>query len=168
MSDPTKKAVISFGKGVRLMSEEYYIAELRPFGITNVRAFRSMCRALCCPIVFFGRVGFVDPATFQICMKSVSMPGNKDFCATNSYLRKSTKKNKLYRTKVDPKEIRDNWRYVVRAIVDSRRIRGLDTPPVQRAAIRSVAEELCKFVLTMIPSHQQGRTDGIEIPDQPK
>lgn len=157
MSDEGEQHVISFGRGVRLMSEEYYIRELRPYGITQARGFRSLCRAICCPIVFMGRVGFVDPATFQVCIKNLTLPGNKDFCATNAYLRKAQKREKIYRSKVDPREIRKNWKLIVRAIVDSRRIRGLDTPPVQRAAIRSAAEELTRFVLRMIPSQEQGQ-----------
>jgi hypothetical protein len=165
VSNPDKKAVISFGKGVRLMSEEYYITELSPYGITQARGFRSLCRAICCPVIFLGRVGFVDPATFQICMKNLTLPGNKDFCATNAYLRKAQKREKIYRNKVDPDEIQKNWKIIVRAILDSRRIRGLDTPPAQRAAIRSAAEELTRFVLTMIPSHKQGRKDGSELLD---
>jgi hypothetical protein len=152
--------VISFGRGVRLMSEEYYINELRPFGINQARGFRSLCRAICCPLVFFGRVGFVDPATFQICMKNLSMPGKRDFCATNSYMRKTAKKNQKYRTRVNPAEIEQNWERVVRAILDSRRIRGLDTPPAQKAAIRTAAAELARFVLTMIPSREQEQARG--------
>lgn len=167
MSDQGEQHVISFGRGVRLMSEEYYIKELRPYGINTPRAFRSMCRAICCPIVFLGRVGFVDPATFQVCMKNLSLPGNKDFCATNAYLRKTNKRQKIYRSKVDPKEIRKNWRLIVRAIIDSRRIRGLDTPQTQRAVIRSAAEELTRFVLTMIPSQKQERSNGPEVLDHP-
>ena len=55
----TERHVISFGRGVRLMSEAYYIQELRAFGIDKPRAFRALCRAICCPVVVFGRmIGF--------------------------------------------------------------------------------------------------------------
>ena len=152
--------VISFGRGVRLMSEEYYIRELRPFGITGNRAFRSLCRCICCPVIFFGRVGFVDPAVFQVCIKNLSLPGNKDFCATNSYLRRSGLQSSHYRVNVNPREVNRNWKLVVRSILDTRRMHGLETPEADRAAIRSAAAELTRFVLTLIPSGKQEQADG--------
>jgi hypothetical protein len=160
LSDQGEQHVISFGRGVRLMSEEYYIRELRPYGINTPRAFRSMCRAICCPIVFLGRVGFVDPATFQVCMKNLSMPGRKDFSGPNSMMKPSSSHKFKFRTKVNPSEIRKNWRSVVRAITDSRRIRGLSVHDADRVAIRSAAEELTRFVLRMIPSGEQEQADG--------
>ena len=160
MSEQGEQHVISFGRGVRLMSEEYYIRELRPFGITSNRAFRSLCRCICCPVIFFGRVGFVDPAVFQVCIKNLSLPGNKDFCATNSYLRRSALPSNHYRTQIDPREVKRNWKLVVRAILDARRMHGLSTPPADRAAIRSAAAELTRFVLTLIPSGEQEQANG--------
>ena len=160
MASDEDQWVISFGRGVRLMSEEYYIRELRPFGITGNRAFRSLCRCICCPVIFFGRVGFVDPAVFQICIKNLSLPGNKDFCASNSYLRRSGLQSSHYRVDVSPQEVKRNWKRVVRAILDARKMHGLSTPPADRAAIRSAAAELTRFVLTMIPSGEQERKHG--------
>lgn len=160
MTAEGEQHVISFGRGVRLMSEEYYIRELRPYGINTNRAFRSLCRSICCPLILIGRVGFVDPAIFQICMKNLSMPGNKDFVAPNSYIKLYVKKRTQYRNKVEPREIRKNWRSVVRAIMDSRRIRGLSVQEADRAAIRTAADELTRFVLRMIPSHKRGHDDG--------
>ena len=156
----SEQHVISFGRGVRLMSEEYYIKELRAFGITSSRGFRSLCRAICCPIIVMGRVGFVDPATFQICMKNLSMPGAMDFASPCSYTKPSGTRKFKFRTKVHPSEIRKNWKAVVRAIVDSRRIRGLSVQDADKVAIRTAAEELTRFVLTMIPSGKQEQSDG--------
>jgi hypothetical protein len=153
--------VISFGRGVRLMSEEYYIRELRPFGITGARSFRSLCRAICCPVILMGRVGFVDPAVFQVCIKHLSMPGSKDFKAPNSIMQTS-KKRPYLRSRVEPREVRRNWKMVVRAIIDARRMHGLQTPPADRAAIRSAAAELTRFVLTMIPSGEQEQANGTQ------
>ena len=160
MSHNEEQWVISFGRGVRLMSEEYYIRELKAFGITGPRSFRSLCRCICCPVIFFGRVGFVDPAVFQVCIKNLSMPGNKDFCATNSYLRRSVNTCDSYRIHVQPQEIERNWKRVVRSIIDARRMHGLQTPPADRAAIRSAAAELTRFVLTMIPAGEQEQANG--------
>ena len=151
---PEKKAAISFGKGVRLMSEEYYIQELAPFGITQARAFRSLCRSICCPIIVLGHTAFVDPAVFQICIKNLSMPGSKDFLGPRSYFKKSLSRNYL-RNKVNPRDLERNWARVVRAILDSRRLVGLHTPEAERTAIRSAAAELTRFVLTMIPASEQ-------------
>lgn len=149
------KSVISFGKGVRLMSEEYYIRELSPFGISQARAFRALCRSICCPIIVFGRTAFVDPAVFQVCIKHLSLPGNLDFLGPNSSIKKDRKTRPRLRTKVDPKEVQENWSHVIRAILDSRRLVGLHTPETEKAAIRSAAAELTRFVLTMIPSAEQ-------------
>lgn len=160
MSEQGEQHVISFGRGVRLMSEEYYIRELRPYGINHRRAFRALCRAICCPIIVLGRVGFVDPATFQICMKNISMPGRQDFSGPNSMMKPSSQRKFKFRTKVDPSEIEGNWKQVVRAIVDSRRIRGLSVQDADRTAIRTAAHELTRFVLKLIPSHQQEQADG--------
>jgi hypothetical protein len=154
--------VISFGRGVRLMSEEYYIKELAPFGINTNRRFRCLCRAICCPLIFIGRHAFVDPAIFQICMKHLSMPGNKDFIAPDSYIKANADahKKRIYTNKVDPRQIQKNWKETVRAIVDCRKIRGLDTPKITRTAIRTAAAELTRFVLTMIPSGEQEQANG--------
>lgn len=156
-----KKAVISFGKGVRLMSEEYYIAELRPFGVTTTRGFRALCRAICCPTIILGGTSFVDPAVFQICMKHLSLPGRRDFLGPKSYV-KTYKKRQNIQNRVDPAEVERNWRTVVRMILDSRRLVGHHVPDADKVAIRSAAAELSRFVLTMIPSHQQGQPDGKE------
>ena len=162
MSDKSEQQwVISFGRGVRLMSEEYYIRELRPFGISTARAFRSLCRAICCPVILMGRVGFVDPAVFQVCMKNLSVPGSKDFKAPNSVMQTS-KKRPYLRSRVDPREVRRNWKLVVKSIIDARRMHGLSTPPAERAAIRSAAAELTRFVLTMIPSGEQEQANGTQ------
>lgn len=154
-------AVISFGKGVRLMSEEYYIRELAPFGINTQRRFRCLCRSICCPLIFMGRGAFVDPAIFQVCMKHLSLPGSKDFIMPDSNIKSANvvKKRHRYRSRVDPDHVLKNWKETVRAIVDCRKIRGLDTPPAQRAAIRTAAAELARFVLTMIPSGEQEQAD---------
>lgn len=153
--------MISFGRGVRLMSEEYYIRELQPFGISTPRAFRSLCRAICCPMILMGRVGFVDPAVFQVCIKNLSMPGSKDFKAPNSIMQTS-KKRPYLRSKVNPHEVKRNWKFVVRQILDARRLNGLSTPPADRAAIRTAAAELARFVLTMIPSGEQEHANGTQ------
>lgn len=160
-SEREKKAVISFGKGVRLMSEEYYIAELRPFGVTTTRGFRALCRAICCPTIILGGTSFVDPAVFQICMKHLSMPGRRDFLGPKSYV-KTYKKRQNIQNRVDPAEVERNWRTVVRMILDSRRLVGHHVPDADKVAIRSAAAELSRFVLTIIPSHQQGQPDGKE------
>lgn len=155
MTETKEQHVISFGKGVRLMSEEYYIRELRPYGISTTRAFRSLCRAICCPTILMGRIAFVDPAIFQLCMKNLSMPGNPDFVAPNSYMKLYVKARPNFRNRVDPAEIRAHWAYIVRAIVDSRRMRGLSIESADRVAIRTAADELTRFVLRMIPSGKE-------------
>ena len=149
--------VISFGKGVRLMSEAYYIQEMGAFGINTNRAFRSLCRAICCPLLFIGRVGFVDPAVFQICIKNLSIPGSKDFLFPNCYLKTYVGRPHL-RQKVDPKDIESNWKYVVRAIIDSRKMHGLHVPGADKIAIKTAAAELTRFTLRMIPSAEQETT----------
>lgn len=157
MSKPNareNKSVISFGKGVRLMSEEYYIRELSPFGISQARAFRALCRSICCPIIVLGHTAFVDPAVFQVCIKHLSLPGSKDFLGPRSYFKKQLGRSYL-RNKVNPRDIERNWARVIRAILDSRRLVGLHTPETEKAAIRSAAAELTRFVLTMIPSAEQ-------------
>jgi hypothetical protein len=158
-SEREKKAVISFGKGVRLMSEDYYIRELKPFGINTTRAFRALCRAICCPLVILGHTAFVDPAVFQLCIKHLSLPGNRDFLGPNSYV-KTYKNRKHIVNRVNPEDLHRNWQRVVRSILDSRRLVGLQVPDADRASIRSAASELTRFVLTMVPSHLQDKPDG--------
>jgi hypothetical protein len=161
-----EKHVISFGRGVRLMSEAYYIEELRGFGIDKPRAFRALCRSICCPIIVLGRVAFVDPAVFQVCIKHLSVPGSLDFNGPNSSMKPDRKRRPYMRTKVPAREVRRNWRLVVRAIIDSRRMVGLHSPPAERAAIKSAAAELTRFVLTMIPSGEQEQQDGQAVQPQ--
>ncbi len=161
MTESHDKAVISFGKGVRLMSEDYYIRELRPFGINSRRSFRALCRAICCPNIILGSTSFVDPSIFQVCIKHLSLPGRPDFLGPNSYLKTYSKRPHI-ENQVSPESVHRNWQLVVRTILDSRRLVGLQTPEADRIAIRTAASELTRFVLTMIPSHKQGRPDGEE------
>lgn len=154
------------------MSESYYIQELRPFGIDKPRAFRALCRAICCPTIVLGNTAFVDPAVFQVCIKNVCLPGNLDFHGPNSFQKDSGRR--YFRNRVPPEEIQRNWSVAVRAILDGRRMVGLHSPPAERAAIRSAAAELTRFVLTMIPSaeqpdgkaHKKPRTDDCEPANQ--
>ena len=103
------------------MSEEYYIRELRPFGIATPRTFRALCRAICCPVIIMGRVAFVDPAVFQVCMKHLSIPGSKDFTAPNSGIQ-TCRKRPYLRNKITPTEVKRNWKFVVRTILDARQV----------------------------------------------
>jgi hypothetical protein len=74
----------------------------------------------------------------------------------------TSKKRPYLRSRVDPREVRRNWKLVVKSIIDARRMHGLSTPPAERAAIRSAAAELTRFVLTMIPSGEQEQANGTQ------
>ena len=82
---------ISFGSGIKLLSEDWYIKE---FGshITK-KAFRAFCRAIKVPLIEIGKSTFVEMNSFQLALKAITRVGEEDFYVSGCQSIASGKKN---------------------------------------------------------------------------
>lgn len=68
---------LSFGDAVRLMSEEYFLRELAPLGMSN-RAFRSWMRCLQVPLIYIGDYVYVDILSVQVALRAMVRVGGPE------------------------------------------------------------------------------------------
>lgn len=148
-------ATVSLGSGVSLVEEDHYIRALAPFGIGTRRAFRSLCRAIHCPLLICGQHGrragaarsqataLVDPFVFQLCIRALVMPGRPDFRLQWSSSRR--------RSRSDIRHLQADWSAIARSIVDSRRAHGLSTGRELQASIRDAGFRLSVALSRSIP-----------------
>jgi len=151
-----KATYISFGGGVRLVHESYMIQELKGCGLTK-RSFRALCKAICCPLVYMSsNEAFVDPMTFQICMKAITRAGCPDFRFPKARMGKTEKTNNTrfpgrVRMSVPPEEIRENWRMLVGEILAARKLAHLVTPKSTQRALLDVSTRLAELAISALP-----------------
>ena len=94
---------ISFGSGIKLLSEDWYIKE---FGANiSKKAFRSFCRALKVPLIEIGKATFVEMNSFQLALKAITRVGEPDFYVSGCSSISSGKKKA---SKLDPEYIAKN------------------------------------------------------------
>lgn len=125
-------AHISLGPGNRLYSEDSYLVELAPLGVTR-RGFRSLLRALGVPTIELGRTRFVDNLSLALALRAVLALGKPDFLAPGcDTLRRGGKSSSL-----DPEEVVTNYtRFVGELLVSDRLSRGASPRQIRRAARR--------------------------------
>lgn len=85
-SSPYNLVAFSMGPGNRLYSEDYYLKELEPLGVTR-KGFRAWLRALKVPTLEIGDVRLVDNLTFSIALRAALRIGQPDFLGPKSVRR---------------------------------------------------------------------------------
>ena len=151
-----KATYISFGGGVRLVHESYMIQELKGCGLTK-RSFRALCKAICCPLVYMSsNEAFVDPMTFQICMKAITRAGCPDFRFPKARMGKTDKTNNTkfpgrVRISIPAEEIRENWRMLVGEILAARKLAHIATPKATQRALLDVSTRLAELAISALP-----------------
>lgn len=154
---PDDQCVISFGGGVSLMSEDYFVRAFLPFGITK-RSFRHLCRALHVPLVHLNGMAFVDPVVFQVAIKCIARAGAPEFTLPRgTTARVLTGRSTKTRTSIPIDEVRENWEFVVRSILDARNLSSLASPAAYRDIIQGAALELARLAERHVPSGLQKR-----------
>lgn len=113
---------VSLGPYVRLYSEDYFLRELAPLGITR-RSFRKLMRALCVPTLIIGRVRLIDSLSLAIALRAVLGIGRKNFAVG----RVSRKVLKNAERSIDPGDILTREPILLREISEAQKLDG-DTP----------------------------------------
>jgi hypothetical protein len=148
-----KPSYISFGGGLRLLDEDYFIEELKGF-IRSRRGFRGLCRAIGCPLIFVDQgKAFVDPVTFQICMKSITRAGAQDFAMPGAKSKNGKRTNLPYcRVSIPPEEIRTNWRWLVGELLAGKRLAKIGTPAQVKRAMLDLTTRLAELSYSTLPT----------------
>lgn len=135
---PRRVAHISLGPGNRLYSEDSYLVELAPLGVTR-RGFRSLLRALGVPTIELGRTRFVDNLSLAMALRAVLAIGKPDFLTPGC---ETLRRSRGGPSTLDPEEVVSNYtRFVGELLVSDRLSRG-STPRQIRRAARRVALRL--------------------------
>lgn len=125
---------VSFGGGMRLVGEDYMMAELSHLGLTR-KGFRRLCKKLGVPLIKGNKGACVDFFAFVTALKSVTRPGNPDFALPGTKPRNG---ERTQRTEPIPTQ------EVVEELVGGRAMFGMSTPQVHKAAFDSAATRLQK------------------------
>lgn len=148
-----RPSYVSFGGGLRLLSEDYYLENMKGF-IRSRRGFRGLCRAIQCPLVF-GDMGqaYVDPVTFQICMKAITRAGGRDFLMPGAKNKNGKRTNYPHaRTEIPMEEIRTNWRWLVGELCAGRRLAKIGTPAQVKRAMLDLTTRLAELSYSTLPT----------------
>lgn len=144
---------VSFGGGLRLLDEDYYLDELKGF-IRSRRGFRGLCRAIGCPLIFTdGGKAYVDPMTFQICMKAITRAGGRDFLMPGAKNKNGNRTNYPHaRVSIPPEEIRQHWRWLVGELCAGKRLAKIGTPAQVKRAMLDLTTRLAELSYSTLPT----------------
>lgn len=147
-----KPSYVSFGSGLRLLSEDYYLENLKGF-VRSKRGFRGLCRAIGCPVVFADQGNaYVDPVTFIICMKAITRVGAKDFVMPGARNQNGKRTNHPHaRSQVTVEELRTHWRWLVGELCAGRRIARIGTPQQVKRAMLDLTTRLAELSYSTLP-----------------
>tara|TARA_R110002051_G_scaffold325009_1_gene425220 strand:+ start:338 stop:928 length:591 start_codon:yes stop_codon:yes gene_type:complete len=149
---PDSQVYLSFGGGLRLFSEDYFIEELSSLGVTR-KGFRSLCRALQVPLIYVGTSALVDLVSFQLAMKAISRVGQKDFYVPgcrplkNNHKRGVRELNQAYYTR--------EWKNILAELLASRQVHGLATSKEISALTKNAAKRLTEMAIHLQVSSLQ-------------
>jgi hypothetical protein len=143
---------ISLGGGLRLLDEDYYLEQLQGF-IRSRRGFRGLCRAIGCPIIFADQgKAYVDPMTFQICMKATTRAGGRDFLMPGARGKNGKRTNYPHaRSSVPPEELRSHWRWLVGELCAGKRLAKIGTPAQVKRAMLDLTTRLAELSYSTLP-----------------
>ena len=151
-SSDNSQVYLSFGGGLKLFSEDYFIKELLPMGMTR-RGFRALCRALKVPLVHIGTTAMVDITSFQLAMKAVCRVGQEDFYVPGcDPLKKNLKRGNK---ELDTAYFNREWKNVLAELLAARRMHGLATPQEVSSLARKAAKRLTEMALHVSASDLQ-------------
>lgn len=147
-----EQVYLSFGGGLRLFSEEYFIKELAPVGMST-KGFRSFCRSLKVPLIFIGDNVFVDLSSFQLAIKAITRVGQPDFFVPGC---KPLRRNKWKGAKeLDREYFEKEWENVLAELIAGRKNSGMKTPTEVTDLARRAAKRITDMALQMQASKNQ-------------
>jgi hypothetical protein len=152
---------LSFGPECRLFSEEHFLAQLQPLGMSR-RGFRAWCRAMSVPLIHMpGNKVFVDIFSFRLAMRAISRIGQPDFLCPSSAARLQHKAAKFpCTTRLDIEYVRDNWQTLVSELLAARLDPSAFAMKDVRDAASSAAERMVLAAVAQRPILALAMRDG--------
>ena len=140
---------ISFGSGIKLLSEDWYIKE---FG-TNItkKSFRSFCRALKVPLIEMGKTTFVEMNSFQLALKAITRVGEPDFYVSGCQSIASGKKKA---SKLEDDYVAKNLEPLLCELLACKAMGGTLTRNTKKT-IQDVANRMARAGLSTLPEEMQ-------------
>jgi len=152
-------ACISLGPETRLYSEDFFLHELAPLGITR-KGFRALLAALGVPSLEIGNTRLIDHLTLLIAFRSILRIGNPVFLAPGSLTLRKQRFLERYQTRLDPEYARAHLETILAELLTSRTVAPHSR--MSRAAltrtIREAAATLASAGYTSLPLAAQSRT----------
>ena len=141
---------ISFGSGIKLLSEDWYIKE---FGANiSKKAFRSFCRALKVPLIEIGKSTFVEMNSFQLALKAITRVGEPDFYVSGCSSISSGKKKA---SKLDPEYVAKNLEPLLCELMACKAIGGGNITSEVKHATQQVASRMARAGISELPEKYQ-------------
>jgi hypothetical protein len=159
MSDTSNNSglFLSFGSGVRLISEDQFLRQFMPAGLTRA-GFRRLCRALTVPMIEIGSTRYVDMLSMLLALRSVLRVGEKDFltpgCQTVRDQRDACRDKSTTR-KLDTKRFQQNLHITIAELVAASRINGVRLGSDLSSAATAAARRLALAGLHHYPAREQ-------------
>ncbi len=146
---------ISFGGGVRLMSEDVYIDEMQAI---SKRAFRGLCRALTVPMIEIGDTRYIEMTTFLLAMRSILRVGEPDFLVPGC---KTIRQNKVKGESrvLNPERFVENVEAVLAELMAARILGNMPSTGEVKKAAREAAQRLAETGMQFMPSQEQFKHD---------
>lgn len=149
------RAVIAFSPGNRLVSEDHFLAQLAPVGMTR-RGFRSLCRALLVPTLELGSTRFLDAYSFSLALRAILRVGQPDFLAPGcTTLRKARTHPTDATTTLDPAYFEKHASIVIAELLSMRRFTDLKVTREVVDAAREASQRMALAGFQRLPLESQ-------------
>jgi hypothetical protein len=148
---------LSFGSGVRLISEDQFLRQFLPAGITR-KGFRRLCRALSVPMLEIGSSRYVDMLSMLLALRGILRVGEPDFLCPGSRTldtQKAHKRGGPTATKLDLERFQRNFHYILSELVAASRINGVRLGSELSNAATKAARRLTLACLHHYPLQEQ-------------
>ena len=149
------QSYISFGSGLRLMSEDVYIKAMG--GNMSRKGFRALCRNLLCPMIEIGDTRYVEMIRFELAMTAITRIGEEDFFAPGS--RSIRNQSAKGTRKLDPEKVLKNYEVLAAELLAAKKVNGVELTHEEKDAARTAANRMRESALHMMPSSAQARKD---------
>jgi len=157
MQEPQYKRITSPIGGLRLYSEDFFVDELKCFGITR-RSFRKLCRSLQVPVIEVGSDRLVDAFSFTLALRAISRIGEPNYYAPGSITRR---KGRIRdgTTELDMAHFTDNFEAIISELVANSQISGARMKKNLKSAARSAASRMTEAGAFFLPQIEQRTHD---------
>jgi hypothetical protein len=153
---PAPKAhYLSFGTGVKLMSEEWYIKALE--GQMSKTGFRSFLKVLGVPSLEIGNNRYIDMLRFEIAMSSILRIGQPNFLAPGAKSLKYSNRDPDAVLEADVEHLQKHYRQIAGELLMAKRVAGAEMSYRTRDLVKKAARNLQKAAVHTLPKIAQER-----------